>query len=766
MYCQMYGRQHHQRISNKTHRSVIFDSVAYATGSMIEWCASYANKEFFMKKKCVASLATMALLAAALVFVACKNVEEGGEIQQPPAPEQGSGGNGSASQGGEISGGEQKPGGNENLGGTGNGGDTELWSIKSDGKLTKYNGNETNVTIPDGVTSIADGAFSGHANITVLTIPASVTSIGYSAFYNCTNLTEIQFEGTVAQWEAITGSNVIGIPGISCSDGVIGILGVPSYLKISGTEVTGYTDEIPEDLVIPDGVTGIKQGAFYNCATLNSVTIPDSVTSIEWCGGYPYHGAFEGCANLKIVTMGDGLTSIGKYAFKECTSIEKVTYNGTLAQWCGIDRGDFYATPLWCGNVVLYIGSEELTVADIPDGVTEIKDCAFLNCKNLTSVTIPDSVTSIGNYAFQGCAGLTSMNIPASVTSIGNSVFVDCSNLASITVDDSNPSYSIQDGILYNKDKTSLLYVPQDIMGNIAILDSVTYIAENAFYACKDLRSVTIPDSVTSIGEGAFSDCTNLREMTLPFVGASKGDTSNCLGYIFGGTDNTVVPHWLEEVIILDGITSIGEDAFNGCSYLRSVTIPDSVTSIGKGAFSGCINLREMTLPFAGATKNGRDNTYFDYIFGGTTTWSGTPSNKLAPSSLKKITITGSIGDYAFYGCKGLTNVTIGDGVSSIGNSAFVDCSGLTSITIPNSVSVIGAYAFKRCTSLATVTMSAFVQVIKTEAFCGCMALMNIIFKGTPAQWDAIEKGSSWDYSTGGVEGYWEHKWYTVTYEY
>lgn len=537
--------------------------------------------------------------------------------------------------------------------------------------------------------------------------------------------------------------------------------------------VRGAVQEITEASIKSeiDGipVTCIDTKAFYQSSNLTTVTIPDGVTSI---GEY----AFYECQNMTSITIPNSVVSIGRSAFYGCSSLHNVMIPLNVTY---IELGTFS-------------GCSSLENIMIPDNVTFIGQSAFYDCNSLTSITIPDGVTNIGNYAFHGCSGLTRMNIPASVTTIGDSVFVDCSSLASITVDDSNPSYSSQDGILYNKYKTSLIYVPQAIR-SIAIIDSVTYIAENAFYGCKYLTSVKIPSKVTSIGKGAFSGCRSLQEMTLPFVGSSvsKYATTTYLGYIFGGTDNTAVPSSLKVVRILDGMTTIKKNAFSGCSGLVSVTIPDTVTSIENGAFSGCSNLTEMTLPFAGATKDGTDNTYFDYIFGGTTSYSGSSSyNSLVPQSLKKVTITGTVGDYAFMKCKGLTSVTIGsrassigtyafygcngitsltieNGVSSIGSWAFRDCKGLTSLILPSSVTFIGARAFNMCEGLTTVTMTASLQVIGDSAFSGCMALMNIIFKGTPAQWASIEKGSYWDYSTGGVSGYYyDHKFYTVTYEY
>ena len=283
-------------------------------------------------------------------------------------------------------------------------------------------------------------------------------------------------------------------------------------------------------------------------------------------------------------------------------------------------------------------------------------------------MTIGGGVTSIGESAFGNCQVLTSIEIPYNITSIGKNAFAGCSRLKGITVHGDNPSYSSQDGILYNKDKTELICVPQRISGAITIPDGVMVIRDRAFEACLYLtsveipdtvttigeyafarcyfRNIVIPDSVTSIGEGAFVNSWFLTEITLPFVGASKdGSVNTCLGYIFGGIDNTSVPQSLTSVIIHGDTTSIGSYAFSGCGNLTSVTIGDGVTSIEYNAFSGCDSLTSIEIPDS---------------------------------------VT-SIGSKAFSGCNSLTNVTIGGGLTNIGYDAFGDCGRLKSITIDDS---------------------------------------------------------------------------------
>ncbi|GHT19680.1 hypothetical protein AGMMS4957_04470 [Bacteroidia bacterium] len=266
-------------------------------------------------------------------------------------------------------------------------------------------------------------------------------------------------------------------------------------------------------VVINNGVTSIGNFAFYVCSGLTSVTIPESVTSIG-------KTAFQQCS-LTSVTIPNSVTSIESGAFSSCSGLTSVT---------------------------------------IPNSVTNIGESAFIHCSGLTSVTIGNSVTSIGERAFSSCSGLTSVTIPNSVASIGSAAFLYCISLTSINVDVANMQYCSVDGILYNKNQTTLHTYPNGKQGtSFAIPNSVTSIGDVAFAYCSSLTSVTIPNSVTSIGDIAFAYCSGLTSVTIP-----------------------------------NSVTSIGGDAFYSCSGLTSVTIGNSVTSIGRQAFLGCNGLTSI----------------------------------------------------------------------------------------------------------------------------------------------------------------------------
>ena len=396
------------------------------------------------------------------------------------------------------------------------------------------------------MTVIVEHAFMGCASLMDVTIPNSVISIGCGAFEDCTGLRSITipFVGATKDGETNTHFGYI----------------------FGADEIIDNGNYVPWRLmtVVVTGGSRIHNSAFFNCSSIQSITIPDSVTSIG-------NSAFYDCRSLYNITIPDSVTSIGITAF------DKTSYYNSSSNW---------------EKDVLYIGKHliqaKITISD--------------------SYSIKQGCVTIADEAFDYCFGLTSITIPDSVTSIGRSAFSDCVSLSSITVANGNPVYHSVDNCLIETETKTLLVgcnksiIPTDgsvtsigdysfsgsHLQSVTIPDGVTSIGNAAFYNCTFLNSVTIPESVTFIGKNAFRNCKNLERLELPknitFIG----------NYSFSGCKS------LTSITIPDGITSIGDHAFSECTCLTSITIPDSVTSIGDLVFYKCRGLTSIT--FTGTT--------------------------------------------------------------------------------------------------------------------------------------------------------------------
>ena len=371
-------------------------------------------------------------------------------------------------------------------------------TVTSIGNSTFYGCSRlTRITIPDSVTSIGGNAFSGCSSLTSITIPDSVTSIGYDAFSGCSSLTSITIPDSVTSigFGAFSGCRSLEnmtIPFVGKEAGKTSsdtyqypfgcIFGTSSYTGGKGTMQWCYGSSTSSTYYIPYSlksvtVTGgnVFYGAFTNCSNLTSITIPDSVTSID-------DRAFAGCSSLTNITIPDSVTSIGDSAFQYCDDLTSITIPDSVTS-----IGDY-----------AFRGCSSLTSITIPSGVTSIGDSVFSECSSITSITIPSSVMSIGDSAFSECSSITSITIPSSVTSIGDYAFSECSSLTSVTIGDSVTSIGYF--AFYNCSSLTSITIP----------NNVTSIRDSAFFECSSLTSITIPDSVTSIGYKAFAGCSSL----------------------------------------------------------------------------------------------------------------------------------------------------------------------------------------------------------------------------------------------------------------
>ena len=447
------------------------------------------------------------------------------------------------------------------------------------------------------------------------------------------------------------------------------------------------------------------------------------------------------------------------------------------------DKTDVTFTTLGSGSSISNIADYKNVV--ILEGITDIRQSAFFDCKNIKNVALPDGLLTFGGDTFYNCTSLTSITIPSSVTTIGYAAFSGCTSLTSITI----PSSVTKLNDATFSGCTSLT--------TITIPSSVTTIELYVFDNCTSLTSITIPDSVTSIN-APFKGCTSLTNITVDSGNPVYDSRNNCNAIIktssntlIVGSKSSTIPSTvtaigynafhnrtrLRSITIPSSVTEIGGHAFDGCTSLTSITIPSSVTTIGSGAFQGCTSLTSITIP-SGVTKL-NEETFYNCTSLTTIT---IPSTVTAIgynafngcTSLTSITIPSSvteISNSAFYGCTSLTNITVDSRntvydsrdncnaiiekssntlivgcksstipstVTAIGSNAFYNCTSLTSITIPSSVTTIGYAAFSGCTSLTSITIPSSVTLIKTSVFSNCQNLTNISF----------EKTDNWKYST------------------
>lgn len=352
----------------------------------------------------------------------------------------------------------------------------------------------TDLVIPEGIKEIKKDAFYNYLQLQSVTIPASVTKIGDSAFSGCTSLSDVYITNMEA-WCNIDFEDY----GYSASN--IGLVHLLYSNPLIYADNFWLNDKLVTDLVIPNGIKSVKQGAFKGYDKLKSVTFPSEITEIEAL-------AFSGCTGLSNITLPESITTIENGVFSNCSNLTSITIpNGVTSIWDRAFSDCSNLTSIAIPSSVKKIGGgafykcEKLTNITIPEGVSSIEESLFSGCKSLNDVIIPKSVTSIGSSAFYGCSSLLEITIPDKVTSIGWSAFSGCSNLTEITIPDNVTS--IGWSAFSNCSGLSEIILP----------DTLISIESNTFSNCTNLTTITIPQEITSIGYDAFNGCSKLSKI-------------------------------------------------------------------------------------------------------------------------------------------------------------------------------------------------------------------------------------------------------------
>ena len=512
------------------------------------------------------------------------------------------------------------------------------------------------VSIADTVTTIGETAFGWCHNLDEFVLPQNLVSIGRSAFYDCDQLKTIVLPNTLQSigeraFDSCNNLSAISIPA-SVSE-----IGFGAFRDCNLTSID--VDPANTAYLSDDGVLFNKDQTvliqYPRACSSYDYTVPDTVEEIA---DYALSNAYQ----LETVEFPQGLVSIGNYAFCYCNNLDEIEF---------------------------------------PQGLVSIGNYAFYDCYNLAEIKLPDSLQTIGSYAFSNCSILSEISIPASVETIGDRCFA-YNRATAFIVDPENPAYaSDDDGVLYNKAKTTLIQYPlYNPRTEYTVADTIETIAHNAFSNAAYLKQVTIPGNVQTIENNAFSSCSRLKKVSL-----------------------------------MPGIQEIQSGAFNSCERLQTVSIPASVTAIGNEAFSYCRRITSFSV-------DAENTKYFSDDNGILYSKAGTLIQYPAGSKATELTVaagTKTIERYAFYYAAALMKINLPESLKTIQYAAFRYCSGLGSIVIPDGIKTISSDAFEYCTNLTTIYLPFSVTGIYSDAFDGCHKLSKVYYAGTEDEWNDVE---------------------------
>ena len=643
--------------------------------------------------------------------------------------------------------------------------------------ITGYTGFGGAVSIPSvlggyPVTEIQGPGFENRG-ITSVAIPDSVTNIQAQEFAPNTSLSSF----------TVDSNN----PAYSSAGGVL--------FDKSGAALVEYPPGVSGSYAIPGTVTSIGNSAFAACYYLSGVTIPNSVTQIGAIG-------FGYCFGLTNISIPSSVAGIGPDTFINCYNLPAITVAAANPAYESVGGVLFDKV----GTTLMAFPTGLGGGYTIPMGVTTIGTNAFILCNGLTNVTIPASVTTLADGAFADCSGLTRVTLGSGVNNMATTAFAGCGRLTSIDVDPANAIFSSLNGVVFNKNQTTLVRFPTGFGGsyttpgtvtsiaayafqdcdlaNVTITGSVASIGFYAFQGCGSITNVTMAQGVGSIGEFAFGDCPNLATVTIPATVSALpfGAFAYCAltGAYFGGNAPTSDPQaflgdsgtlyylpgtsgWTST---FDGLATMIQGAPNPNGALRVTIAPAGAVVSGAqwqvdggllqsgGATVVGLTVGQHTVSFTTVNRwMTPSNQTLTVTANATNSATGTYLQEASPASdFTFVTNEGSVTITGYVGPGGPVDVppTItGLPVGAIAQQAFAYIGTITSMTIPDSVTNLGEYAFNSCEAMATATISSGVTSLGQGTFQNCGSLGSVTFRGPLA--------SIGDYaftSCGGLSGF------------
>lgn len=485
-------------------------------------------------------------------------------------------------------------------------------------------GKSGDYSIPESVTRIGYSAFSGCTGLTSIKLPNNVTEIGCYAFSGCTNLTNITIPDSTTSIQDYAFSDCINLKSIKLPNGTARIddwvfrnctalenITIPTGISFRYSSLDGFSifegcenlkninvSQSNENYSSYDGVLLDKDGYHIICCPVGksgNYIIPNNVGCID-------NYAFAHCNKLTNIIIPESVWRIDKYAFEYCSGLTKIiipenaTTLGYYGGWYepeGIFKG--------CTNLKeIEVDPNNLCYSSL-DGVLFDKDketLYYCPAQKGGEYIVPESTEVINRYAFDDCTVLKKVVIHSNV-SFSSFTFSNCTDLERIEISEDNIKYSSVDGVLFNKDKTEIIFCPRGKNGDYIIQDGVKDIDSYAFCDCSKLESIVIPESIASDIDGSyFSGCTNLLSINVD----EKNENYTSVDGVLFSKDKTVLLKYPSSKIDKNyifpySVSVISRGAFSNCKYLTSITLNNEFLSIYDDDFLYCKSLNEIVIP-------------------------------------------------------------------------------------------------------------------------------------------------------------------------